>query len=443
MKASPVAQYLARYAAPEARWAERLDERHHAALVVPAFRESPTFLERYEAALAAAPGRVLVIVVVNARAGSAESHRFEHERLLEALRGAESERLSEEPPAWLARRARYDVLAIDRATPPFCFGDTEGVGLARRIGCDVALALYARGALATPWFYCTDADAELAPAYFLRDDGVARGVSARVFGFWHVPGGGDAIDRATELYEVGLRYYVLSLASAGSPFAYHALGSALAVHAEAYAAVRGFPRRQAGEDFYLLNKLCKVGPLQREPEPVVRLESRASERTAFGTGAAARRIASTGSGLGSVLYAPGVFRLLAAWLSVLGPFAREPDARRLHADLRERAGADYPRLASALERIGAPVALERAARETHSARARRRHLHTWFDAFQTLKLIHALRDGGVPSLPWREALAHSELGVRAQASTGPLDAIRRALLDGEQELSSLVGPTLD
>jgi hypothetical protein len=33
-----------------------------------------------------------------------------------------------------------------------------------------------------------------------------------------------------------------------------------------------------------------------------------------------------------------------------------------------------------------------------------RHLHTWFDAFRTLKLVHLLRDDGLPSLSCREAL---------------------------------------
>ncbi len=34
-----------------------------------------------------------------------------------------------------------------------------------------------------------------------------------------------------------------------------------------------------------------------------------------------------------------------------------------------------------------------------------RRLLEWNDAFRTLKLIHALRDGGLPSLPLRAALA--------------------------------------
>ena len=63
----------------------------------------------------------------------------------------------------------------------------------------------------------------------------------------------------SRLYEYSLRYYVAGLTYAQSPYAFHTIGSTMAVNAEHYASVRGFPRREAGEDFYLLNKLAKVG----------------------------------------------------------------------------------------------------------------------------------------------------------------------------------------
>ena len=55
---------------------------------------------------------------------------------------------------------------------------------------------------------------------------------------------------------------MLGLGFAGSPYAYHSVGSTLAVRAEAYAIVRGVPKRAAGEDFYLLDKLAKVTPIR-------------------------------------------------------------------------------------------------------------------------------------------------------------------------------------
>ena len=50
----------------------------------------------------------------------------------------------------------------------------------------------------------------------------------------------------------------------------------------------------------------------------------------------------------------------------------------------------------------------------------RRHFHTWFDAFRTLKLVHALRDAGLPSMPWRQALAEAPFaGLSASTQDEP------------------------
>src|SRR4051812_4745749 len=62
----PGAQYFARYAEPEARLAAAVTERYAACLVVPACAEEPSLLDGFEAALSAAPGRVLFLLVVNA-----------------------------------------------------------------------------------------------------------------------------------------------------------------------------------------------------------------------------------------------------------------------------------------------------------------------------------------------------------------------------------------
>ena len=193
--------------------------------MVPAFSEAPGLLTQYQTALARAPGRVLTVVVVNAAQAQAEASWSLHRELLEDLRGDSARALGSEH-AWLARHPDTDVLCIDRAHPERCFPDGQGVGLARRIGCDVALALYAAGRIEDPFLYCTDADAEL-PAGYFGGPAVGADVAGLVFPFWHEPGGDPAIDAATALYELGLRYYVDGLAQAGSPFAFHTVGSAL------------------------------------------------------------------------------------------------------------------------------------------------------------------------------------------------------------------------
>ncbi len=115
-------------------------------------------------------------------------------------------------------------------------------------------------------------------------------------------------------YEIFLRYWVLGLQFAQSPYAFHSIGSTIVTTDEGYLAVRGMNRREAGEDFYFLNKLAKAGPLRRIRETRVYPSGRLSARVPFGTGAAVAKMVSGSSG-DFLLYDPRVFVVLRAWLS--------------------------------------------------------------------------------------------------------------------------------
>lgn len=441
MRSAPtrvIRQYLQRYAsAGAAELASQIHERYHSVLIVPAHREAPDFSSGYERALCNAGGRVLVIVVVNAAAPLAEAAWPEHALLLAALRAGKARRLAAAAPAWLARRDDWDVLSIDRAHPAHCFPAGEGVGLARRMGCDLALELYAAGRIELPWLCCTDADAELPASYFCAvERELPVEASGALYGFWHVPGDDATIDAGTAVYELGLRYYVAGLTYAGSPYAYHALGSAMAIHAGAYAAVRGFPRRLSGEDFYLLNKLAKVGYLWRADGQVIRLRSRASARTVHGTGVMAAKLAAQGAGDQAMFYHPEIFPAIAAWLEALECFAEARDMARARALVAASPHAGS--LARALDGLGAWAALDDGARHARSHAVLRARLHEWFDAFRTLKLIHALRSSELPSLPFRDALAGAAFGAPGW-SEAAVDDLRATLRDQERLRPAVLG----
>ena len=86
--------------------------------------------------------------------------------------------------------------------------------------------------------------------------------------------------------------------------------------------------------------------------------------------------------------------------------------------------------------MGAFAALREAIGRSGDAATLRRHAHTWFDAFRTLKLIRALQSGGLPALPWREALAEAPFtGLSASTQDDP-ETLRRALAAKERELSA-------
>jgi hypothetical protein len=289
--------------------------------------------------------------------------------------------------------------------------------LARKLGADIGLRLYAGGRLKSPFLHSTDADVELPADYFDRPELVrSPRASALLYPFTHRPEDDPALARAIALYEISLRYYVLGLAYAGSPYAYHTIGSTLAVDAAAYAKVRGFPKRTAGEDFYLLSKLAKVGAIARMSGQPIAVRGRPSDRVPFGTGPAVRRIAETGPER-FTLYHPSLFEYLRAWLEALAGIApgKGDSVELLARRSCGRMGLDAERLILAAETLGALDAVARAASESKDHEGLKRRLSTWFDAFRTLKLLHALQEKGLAKVVWDEALRGASFTRQAVA----------------------------
>jgi hypothetical protein len=337
------------------------------------------------------------------------------------------------------------VLWLDRASPGVRLPRGEGVGLARKLGADLAVRLWARGQIACSQIACSDADATLPPDYFAR---LVRAAAAQpsspalLWPFQHVPGGDPTLDEATLLYEISLRYYVLGLAAAGSPYAYQSVGSSLCVDARAYVSVRGFPKRAAAEDFYLLDKLAKLGKLRRLSGAPLRLRARLSERVPFGTGRRTREIAELARPREDFeLYSPALFAALRTVLAGLDAFAssRVPSALRSTIEASSTELVE-PTLA-ALESLKVFAALDAAATAAPAGPVRRRRVHTWFDALRTLRFMHLVRDACAPSLPWRDALAQSPFLKEPFCDGDSPTAVLARLALSESELPELVGPT--
>jgi len=91
------------------------------------------------------------------------------------------------------------------------------------------------------------------------------------------------------LYEAYLHYYKQALDFCGYPHAIYTVGSAFAVRADAYVKQGGMSRRQAGEDFYFLHKLTRLGRLTELNTTCVYPSARVSDRVPFGTGAALQK----------------------------------------------------------------------------------------------------------------------------------------------------------
>lgn len=434
---SVIRKYLARHAEPEAGLAAGLAGRWGHALVVPAYGEETSLFPLLGSVPAGPRGEVLIVVVVNARGDSPAKIHAANEavRARIARELPDFQAVAESPPIRSHRMPAGTLLVVDRAVPGHYLPDGQGVGLARKVGNDAALALADAGRVVSPWLHNTDADVLLPRDYFDQlEDVDSAGVGCAVYAYDHRFDADPDLAEAGRLYEISLRYYVLGLAWAGSPYAYESMGSCLAIPVEAYAAVRGFPRRNAAEDFYVLDKLAKVGDIVRLDGSRLLLEGRPSDRVPFGTGRALIDLAGKKRGLDRFrLYHPLVFAHLAQWLRVLGAVARSMGS--LEAGLAELPSSNpffrADVLEEALRRIDAFAAVREALGAAKEPEALLRRLHTWFDAFRTLKLVHALRDAGLPSMPWHQALTEAPF-TNLTASTDEGTEVLRADLAREE-----------
>ncbi len=387
-----VRKYLARWAEPEASLAERIDGVYGEIVVVPARRERATLADEL---LAWEPpaGRTLVILVENESEPRAAAGRIGE---------AKPATRSQPPPAAeLLRGARIDLLRVDRASPGRRLAAKEGVGRARKIGGDIALAIAARGGLASPWIHMTDADARMSAARFSiarTIDAEIAHASAIVLPFRHIVAEA-ALHEPMRRHEIWLRVHVLGLQAAGSPYAFPAIGSVIAVRPESYARVRGVPNREAGEDFHFLDKVAKIGAVVVADGEPVEIEARRSDRVPFGTGPALARIAAElERGEDMRLLDPVCFEKLGLWIAALNRLAEHADRARFARETEEGG------LAAAGETLGARDAIARLVAGYERGANLRRHLHTWFDGLLTVRFLNALRDGGIPPLVWRDAL---------------------------------------
>lgn len=164
-----------------------------------------------------------------------------------------------------------------------------GVGLARKIAMDEASRRF--NAIDKPEGVITgfDADTLCDKNYFIElekyfSNKKSRGASIY---FEHPVEGNeyeDLIYEASALYELYLRYYKAALRYACHPHAFHCIGSAYAVRASDYIGQGGMNRKQAGEDFYFLQKIIPLGGFAEINSTRVIPSSRISDRTPFGTG---------------------------------------------------------------------------------------------------------------------------------------------------------------
>ncbi len=401
-------KYLADYAEPDALADSGLAGQWQHVLVVPAYREHPDCIDALMPAFR--NGDNLLIVVLNRPASDPDT-----DWALPWRQAYMSRDSAVAKGHYLQRRNPHcQLLLVDHCSDCEPLPADQGVGLARKIGADIALRLIGRGMIASPWIHTTDADVTLPDNYFAAADEVPATASACIYPFRHVgeSGANAAPAWPTMLYEWHIRYYAAGLKFAGSPWAFTTVGSTLAVNHSHYAMVRGFPKRAAAEDFYLLNKLAKLGDVVQLQGTPLALSCRHSERVPFGTGRASARIAGLISPAQFTSYHPACFDELAAfnrWLAAFG----DGDAGLADCD---------PIAAWWLEEQ--PIPANICSQPPGAQKSRQ--LKEWFDAFRTLKFVHAMRDHQFPDLPLAAILNLNHTAISEALAASGFEALQIA-----------------
>ncbi|MCT4587967.1 MAG: glycosyltransferase [Carboxylicivirga sp.] len=172
-----------------------------------------------------------------------------------------------------------------------------GVGYARKCGMDYAAYSFFKQDKPDGITISLDADTKVEENYLeaiYRAFKTNSYIGASIY-FEH-PLSGELeheVYQAIAEYELHLRYYLQALRYAGFPYAYHTVGSCLAATAEAYVKAGGMPSKQAGEDFYFLQKVIPQGNFGEINKTCVYPSSRPSDRVPFGTGPSITNLLAT------------------------------------------------------------------------------------------------------------------------------------------------------
>jgi hypothetical protein len=174
-----------------------------------------------------------------------------------------------------------------------------GAGLARKVAMDEAVSRFSSLNNEEGLIVSLDADCDVSPDYLTKlysEFYLDKKRKACSIYFEH-PISGKQFDkqvyRAITQYELHLRYYYQALVYCGYPEVFHTVGSAFAVRAGVYVKAGGMNRKQAGEDFYFIQKTIPMGGYFYLNSVTVKPSPRTSDRVPFGTGPAIRDIVNS------------------------------------------------------------------------------------------------------------------------------------------------------
>jgi hypothetical protein len=363
-------------------------------VAVPAFKE-PKLLETLKSlASCTLPSHsVIVLVVINQPAGCDPSDALMNQ-------GAYDE-ATEWASANNSQKLAFHIVWVKDMPVKHA-----GVGLARKIAMDEAVRLFEKLRSKRPAIHeegvivCFDADCLCDRNYLQEIErvyGKDKKCPAAVVYYEHPLEGplDPEIYINITRYELFLRYHVNALRFTGYPYAYQTVGSCMTVRSAVYQKQGGMSKKQAGEDFYFLQKLFPLKGFREINGTRVIPSPRISDRVPFGTGKA---IADLAASKGSFMaYHPNCYEDIRKFLVRITELFHYP------CNLEEV-------LDSVPESIRIFLINNRFGPDLHKLRASSPSLATfvnkmfhWLNGFRMLKFIHFARDNYYQSIEVEKA----------------------------------------
>ncbi|MCP5061000.1 MAG: glycosyltransferase family 2 protein [Ignavibacteriae bacterium] len=282
---------------------------------------------------------------------------------------------------------------IDASTTDKTLPEKDGgVGLARKIGMDLALNLFNYESKNKKILICLDADCTVSENYLetIVAEFNQNNFSAGYVNFEHKLPKNEEDQKAIINYEIFLRHYVAGLQYANSPYGFHTIGSTMICDFESYIKIGGMNKRKAAEDFYFMEKLAKVSNINRIQSATVYPSSRGSWRVPFGTGQRVNRYLSQKQNE-YLLYSHKSFEVLKEWLNI---FHNKENTSSDHYL------AEAKRINISLYNFFVEQKFEKSwgmiLRNSKTELQIEKQKRIWMDGFKTLKLVHYLRDNEFP-----------------------------------------------
>lgn len=185
----------------------------------------------------------------------------------------------------LSKYDKQKITIIDHSSKGKGWTKKSGIGHARKVIMDKIVSVADKNDI----IISLDADTTFSENYFSSViENFRRFPNAAALSnpYYHKLSSSEKEDRAILRYEIYMRNYVINLLNINSPYAFTALGSAIALPVSVYKAIGGMTPKHSGEDFYFLQKLKKFGKISISNTEKVFPAARFSDRVFFGTGPA-------------------------------------------------------------------------------------------------------------------------------------------------------------